>query len=114
MVLVSSVSFNLKISYLLLIMELQKNNKIYPFIDSLVDALFTDEINNIIDSENVKFDKKTFIMFICMYFSTRLYAKKCSKETIKEFMTDIIRNPVKRQQCILLFNNFEKILKIEN
>lgn len=97
-------------------MDLQKKSQsnIYPFIDTLVDALFTPEINAIIDSDNVQFDKKSFIMFICIYFSTRLYAKKCSKQTIKEFMTDIIRNPEKRQKCILLFNSFEQILQIQN
>lgn len=98
-------------------MDVQKNSKIYPFIDTLVDALFTPEINAIIDSDNVTFDKKTFIMFICMYFSTRLYAKKYSKNYIKEFMTDLIKNPDKRQKCIILFNSFEQVIdmkQIEN
>lgn len=94
-------------------MDLQKKVNIYPFIDTLVDALFTKEINDIIDSENVSVDKKSFIMFICMYFSTRLYSKKCSKEAIKQFMTELIRNPEKRQKCILLFNSFEKVIDLD-
>ena len=52
--------------------ETYKNKiKIYPFIDELVDALYTDELNKMIDSENVQVDKKTFIMFIIMYFVTK-------------------------------------------
>lgn len=94
-------------------MELQKKDNIYPFIDTLVDALFTKEINDIIDNENVTVDKKSFIMFICMYFSTRLYSKKCSKEAIKQFMTDLIRNPEKRYKCLLLFNSFEKVIDLD-
>lgn len=94
-------------------MDLQKKVNIYPFIDTLVDALFTKEINDIIDSENVSVDKKSFIMFICIYFSTRLYSNKCSKEAIKQFMTDLIRNPEKRQKCILLFNSFEQVVNVD-
>ena len=43
-----------------------KNNKnnIYPFIDELVDALYTDELNKMIDSENVQIDKKTFKTYL--------------------------------------------------
>ena len=78
-----------------------------------MDALFTKEINDIIDSENVTIDKKSFIMFICMYFSIRLYSKKCSKEAIKKFMTDLIRNPEKSHKCILLFNSFEKVIDVK-
>ena len=94
-------------------MKLQKiKSDIYPFIDKIVDALYTEEINKIIDSENVNLDKRTFIMFICMYFSTRLFAddKSITKESIKRFMTELIKNPTKRQQCIKLFNSFEFVL----
>jgi hypothetical protein len=95
-----------------------KNNKItnvksslsvYPFVDELVDALYTDELNAIIDSENVQVDKRTFLMFIIMYFVTRLYASndQLSKDSMKAFITDLIRNPVKRSKCIELFLIFE-------
>jgi hypothetical protein len=33
-----------------------------------------------------------------------------SKENIKTFMTDLIRNPVKRRKCIELFTMFERSL----
>lgn len=91
----------------------KKNNvqtRIYPFIDELVDSLYTDEINNIIESENVKVDKKTFFMFIIMYFVTRLSINNVynSKENIKLIMTDIIRDPIKRSKCIEIFLSFQK------
>ena len=84
------------------------NNKIYPFVDELVDALYTDELNKIIDSENVQVDKRTFIMFIVMYFTTRIHSDILDKESIKYFLTDLIRTPEKRQQCIEIFLMFEK------
>lgn len=92
-------------------METYKNknkNKIYPFIDELVDALYTDELNKMIDSENVQVDKKTFIMFIIMYFVTRINSDVVDKESIKYFLTDLIRTPEKRHQCIEIFLMFEK------
>lgn len=92
--------------------QIDKNLRVYPFIDELVDSLYTDELNKLIDSENVQFDKRTFLMFIIIYFSTRLYASNetISKENIKTFMTDLIRNPMKRSKCIELFMMFEKSL----
>lgn len=97
-------------------MELANNEskkyKIYPFIDDLVNALYTDELNSIIESDNVQFDKRTFLMFIIMYFGTRLYAtnENISKSDIKIFLTNMIRNPDKRIKCIELFMMFEKNL----
>ena len=85
-------------------------NKIYPFINELVDALYTDELNKIIDSENVQVDKKTFIMFIVMYFVTRINSEVLDKESIKYFLTDLIKTPEKRQQCIEIFLMFEKFV----
>ena len=92
--------------------QVEKNVRVYPFIDELVDSLYTDELNRLIDSENVQFDKKTFFMFIIIYFSTRLYAsnESISKENLKTFMTDLIRNPMKRSKCIEVFMMFEKSL----
>jgi hypothetical protein len=98
--------------HLMSYMQVDKNLRVYPFIDELVDSLYTDELNKLIDSENVQFDKRTFLMFIIIYFSTRLYAsnESISKENIKLFMTDLIRNPMKRGKCIELFMMFEKSL----
>jgi hypothetical protein len=89
--------------------KLKEKVKIFPFIDELVDALYTDEINAIINSDNVIQDKRTFMMFITMYFLTRLNVEKnVCKVQIKNFLTDLIRNPEKRIKCIQLFQVFEK------
>jgi hypothetical protein len=87
--------------------------QIYPFIDELVESLYTNEINSIIDSENVQMDKKTFLMFIVMYFTTKLYASQENmfKDDIKLFLSDIIRTPEKRRKCIEMFLVFESGLK---
>ena len=85
----------------------------YPFIDELVDALFTDKINDIINSDNVQVDKRTFLMFIVMYFITRLHSDKdVDKDTIKYFLSDIIHRPDKRRKCIELFQIFENSLNM--
>lgn len=88
-------------------------SKIYPFIDSLVDSLFTKEINDILESENVKEDKNTFLMFITIYFTTRLYADNntATKTNIKNFMTELIRNSEKRKKCIELFYQMNNVIQ---
>ena len=80
--------------------------KKYPFIDELVDSLYTEQINDIINSENVQIDKRTFLMFITMYFVTRLNTD-FNRESIKYFLNDIINSPDKRRKCIELFIVFE-------
>jgi hypothetical protein len=95
-------------------MELEKVHavyKVYPFINNLVDFLYTDELNTLIQN-NIKsdLDKRSFMMYIIMYFYTYLnVSHKTSKEDIKYFLTDIIQNPDKRQKCIELYMNFENI-----
>jgi len=91
--------------------EIQHIKKKYPFIDELVDSLFTEKINDIIDSENVQIDKRTFIMFITMYFITKLNTD-FDKESIKYFLSDIINSPDKRRKCIELFLIFENSINI--
>jgi hypothetical protein len=65
-----------------------------PFINELVEALHTDAINEIIESENVQVDKKTFLMFIITFFITRLFCEKNSnplnKDEIKVFNSAFI------------------------
>lgn len=90
-----------------------RKTPVYPFIDSLVDSLFTKEINDILESENVKEDKNTFLMFITIYFTTRLYAdnSSASKDNIKNFMTELIRNKDKRKKCIELFYQMNNVIQ---
>jgi hypothetical protein len=89
--------------------KIVKKSNVYEFVETLVDSLYTKEINDIIESDNVQVDKKTFLMFIAMYFSTRLLTSM-TKDSIAIFLSDIIRDPVKRRKCIEIFNSFEKVL----
>lgn len=91
-----------------------RNNKqiIYPMIDDLVETLHNDTLNNLIDSKCVtNLDKKTFMIFVIMYFYTYLnVGKEASKEDIKIFLTELIRNPDKRKQCIELYQKQLQLL----
>lgn len=93
------------------IMEISnKSKKVYPFVDKLVDSLFTEELNKLIESENVKEDKNTFMMFITMYFTIKTHSENFSKNDLKNFMTELIRDPEKRLKCIELFSQMNYLI----
>lgn len=92
--------------------ELEKVHKVYevyPFINHLVDFLYTDELNGLISqSVHSEIDKRSFMMYIMMYFYVRMnIPHTTSKDEIKYFLTDIIKNPDKRQKCIELYKQYE-------
>ena len=90
---------------------------VYPMINDLVDSLYTDEINDIIQKScNSLVDKRSFMMFIIMYFLTFINIKNnngnnLSKNEMKILLTEFIRNPEKRQKCVELFLLFENSVK---
>ena len=102
------------------ITKFNKNyNTIFPMIDDLVNSLYTDEINNLIDTKCKTIDdKRVFLMFLIMYFYTYLNISNDIKENfdikteLKIFLTDIIRNPEKRIKCIELYSSFEQSIKL--
>ena len=89
-----------------------------PFMDDLVDSLYTDELNTLIEKTcQTGLDKRTFMMFIMMYFFTMLNvsgAGTCTSEGVdrksmlKEFMSDLIMNSEKRRRCVDLYVSFER------
>ena len=87
--------------------------KTYPFIDELVDSLYIDKLNNLID-KNCKTieDKKIFIMFIITYFMTYLNTPNITSDGIKEFLNNIIKNPEERLKYIKLFYEFDENRKL--
>jgi hypothetical protein len=93
-----------------------QNNKqiIYPMIDDLVETLHNDTLNNLIDTKCItELDKKTFMIFVITYFYTYLnVGKDVSKEDIKIFLTELIRNPEKRRQCIELYHKQLELLNM--
>lgn len=110
-------------------MKLQKKdiikNKIYPFINEMVDILYNDDSNNLIDKViETSDDKSLFLMFAMMYYSIHLSLpenldNQDKKNQIKIFMNELIQNPEKRLFCIEMFATkfqdlFKKDDQIEN
>ena len=48
-----------------------KESEVLPFKDQLVESLYTDEINNLLEKMCTTIDdKRTFLMFLMTYFFT--------------------------------------------
>ena len=96
-----------------------KNSKVYPFVDQLVDTLYCDNINNIInDKIQTDMDKSIFMMFVLMYFVVNIKLQSAidnqqlksdnvqTKEHIKNIMTHIIADGEKRKACLQMFESY--------
>ena len=91
--------------------------KIYPFVNKMVDAFYNDYSNSLIEQsiENDN-DKSVFLMFVMMYFGIHLKLDNnndnIKKDQIKILMTELIKDPAKRQFCIKMFETkFQDIFK---
>lgn len=87
-----------------------KIKDIYPFIDDMVNTLYTQESNDLIKRAiEGETDKSVFMMFIMMYFGIHLKLEtqndEVKKQQIKLLLTDLIRDPEKRKYCIEMFQN---------
>lgn len=85
-------------------------NKIYPFINEMVDSFYTKECNELIEGAiETESDKSIFMMYIMMYFGIHLKLERENDETkkhqIKLLLTDLIRDHDKRKYCIEMFQN---------
>lgn len=103
-------------------MDLQQNKtiikqKIYPFINEMVDTFYNNETNSlmekVIDNND---DKSIFLMFVMMYYSIYLKLdnkdKEMKRDQIKILMNELIEDPEKRTFCIEMFaNKFQDIFK---
>ena len=88
------------------------DKQILPFIDELVDAFYTSEINELIDEKcDTPEDRSVFLMYLIMYFYSYLSVQSTDnnnkKELLKIFLSDLIKNPDKRLQCIKVYKLFE-------
>lgn len=82
--------------------------KIYPFIDEMVDTLYNDDSNYLIEKViETSTDKSIFMMFVVMYYSIFLKLdnkdKEIKRSQIKILMNEFIQDPEKRKFCIELF-----------
>lgn len=86
----------------------KQQHYIYPFVDELVDALFTKECNQLI-KERIEgaYDKQVFLMFVMLYFAVHIHlegdATEDKKIAIKYIVTECVKDPVKRQKCLEMF-----------
>jgi hypothetical protein len=91
--------------------KFKDTKKILPFVDNLVDALHTPEINELIAEHCVTIDdKRVFLMFIITYFYSFMSVREGEsgqKTNMKRFLTDIITDPAKRLKCLELYTLFE-------
>lgn len=96
------------------IIEYLNDKNIAPFIDELVDMFYKPEINMFINKKcETNDDKRSFLMFILMYFYTYLNnnEKTNMKTPLKIFLTDLIRDSDKRKKCIEMYISFENNIK---
>jgi hypothetical protein len=87
-------------------MNIQTTKRTYPFVDKLVDALYQDDLNSVIEkSIEGHYDKSIFMMFVMLYFGIFLSIENFDykKELIKQSLSDIIRDHDKRTACLQLF-----------
>lgn len=95
-------------------MELQTLQKtqtldnIYPFINEMVETFYNENANKLIEkSIQHNCDKSIFMMYITMYFAIHLKLKddKNKKHYIKQIMSEIINDPLKRSKVIEMFES---------
>lgn len=94
-----------------------KTKNISPMFDELVDILYNDELNNLIDEKcKTTDDKRVFLMFLIMYFHSYLSIPLEMKTQfdikieLKSFLSELIQNHDKRKRCLDIYKTFEKTL----
>lgn len=92
-------------------MNLQKGKtrvkqKIYPFVNEIVDAFNNDSTNDliekVIDNDN---DKSIFLMFVMMYYCIHLKLNTKDADIKKDILNELVKDPQKRRFCIEVFEN---------
>lgn len=97
-------------------------NSEYPFIDNLVDSLFTNELNTLIQNNTeLNSDKSVFMMFVNIYFMAFIHTQEAKnlsniekKEILKKMLTDVIKCPEKRQVCVSLIKQINPLFDINS
>jgi hypothetical protein len=96
---------------------------VYPFIDELVDSLFNDDLNNLIEKNTeINSDKSVFMMFVNIYFMAYLHTTQTQnrvsneekKHTLKKMLSEVMKNPEKRQVCVSLIKQFNPLFNIDS
>lgn len=99
--------------------ELVNDAQILPGINDLVNVLYTEHLNEFLDKKNeTSDDRRVLLMFIMMYFYSHLSIPKeikdkvDVKQTLKAFLSDLIKDHTKRLSCLEIYKSFEKTVSI--
>ena len=96
---------------------------VYPFIDELVDSLFSDNLNALIEKNTeINSDKSVFMMFVNIYFMAYLHTTQTQnrvsneekKHTLKKMLSEVMKCPEKRQICVSLIKQFNPLFNIDS
>jgi hypothetical protein len=101
-------------------MDVRKNLRIFPFVDDVVDGLYTkceELIEKYIETNS---EKSIFMMFMTMYLAVHLKLKdnldgdeSQRKLAMKQILSEFIGNPEKRYVCIEMFEKRFRTLFFE-
>jgi len=115
--------------------ECSKNNEssdkimIYPFINDLVDSLFNEEFNNLVNKNTESnTDKSVFMMFVNIYFMAYLHVQEKQnliqdinidshtnkKLLLKKMLSEVVKCPEKRQMCVALIKQINPLFNIDS
>jgi len=93
-----------------------KESEVLPFIDQLVESLYTDEINNLLEKMCTTIDdKRTFLMFLMTYFFTHVGTLNSNsldkKDNLKKFLSEIVLDNDKRLNIINIYKSLEESIE---
>jgi hypothetical protein len=99
--------------------ELVNDISILPGINDLVNVLYTEHLNEFLDKKNeTSDDRRVLLMFLIMYFysylsiPTQIKSNVDVKQTLKAFLSDLIKDHTKRKICLDMYQSFENTVKI--
>lgn len=99
--------------------ELVNDTQILPGINDLVNVLYTEHLNEFLDKKKeTSDDRRVLLMFLIMYFYSYLSVPKeikdhiDVKQTLKAFLSDLIKDHTKRSHCLELYKSFENTVNL--
>lgn len=91
---------------------------ILPGINDLVNVIYNDHLNSLLDKKNESLDdRRVLLMFLIMYFYSYLSIPKDIKnhidvkQTLKAFLSELIKDHKKRKVCLEMYQAFETTVK---
>jgi hypothetical protein len=86
------------------IVKRDESSKKDTVISRLIDALYTDNFNDIVENyTNTEIDFQTIVLFIKLYMMA--FRLTGNKDEIKDVINYIMNDPIKRHEVIKAFND---------